>query len=158
MVLRYGFTLVELLIALVLSSMIIIGLGTFYNTVIKTKETLMRKSVELSTKEFFTVLFRSLYGVREFKAKKENHILRLSYLTNYGLLRPFVRVNLIFLKGKVIYKELNPYSDVELIYYEIPINCSADIEKNEILILSCGTYEIPFPIVKLSEFFYSPIR
>ncbi len=153
MVLKKAFTLMEVIIALVLSSAIILGLGMLYRMTVKTQETFNSYKRGEIKSEFLILLQRQLYGVRSFKFIETQEGLILSYLTNYGQVKPFVRVNVRISKKGIVYQELNPYSGTSLVKYSVPWRCSAEVINKKTLMLSCGKYVFKFLIVPLKETF-----
>lgn len=146
---KRAFTLVEVLVTLVISSAIILGLGMLYHMTIKTQETFNRyKRNEVKT-ELLILLQRQLYAIRDLKIKQGFNSLELSYLTNYGQVKPFVRVEILFKREGITYRELNPYSNKEVIKFYIPWKCKAELKRKDILELTCGKNKYSFILNRL---------
>ncbi len=146
---KRAFTLVEVLVAFVISSAIILGLGMLYHTTLKTQETFNRYKTNESKTELLILLQRQSYALRDLKIKQGFNSLELSYLTNYGQVKPFVRVEILFGNKGITYRELNPYSGKEIARFYIPWKCKAILGKKDVLELTCGENKYSFILNRL---------
>jgi len=99
--------------------------------------------------ELLTLLQRQFYALRDLKVKQEFDRLELHYLTNYGQVKPFVKVKIVFHKDRLVYSELNPYSNKKIIDFLIPWKCEVNISRKDILKLECEGDEYAFILNQL---------
>lgn len=122
-----GFTLIELIIAVVLSLFIVITILELYATVQKVYSSINRAWDNAKALHLAYIVQKQLLASKDVEVSDN----RISYTTLFGLSIPFVRVEII-LEGKGIrYRELNPY-DMSLIYETtIGYNHKANFTKHD---------------------------
>ncbi len=110
-----GFTLVELLIATVLSLFVILMLSYGYKLSSEVMQEIFEKKRQSSFERVCTIIQEQLIGVEGLKLKKSREKVELSYLTSKAqtLQSPYARVVWHVDKDGVIYTELPPYGGKE---------------------------------------------
>ena len=149
---KKGFSLLEVIISFTISTFIIIALASAYFLVTKTGRYITKFSEDSYLYEFLLTLQRGLFVSSELKVENKSI---LSFLTNYGLSKPYVRVFVKISKGFILYEERNPYNADILLFKRIfKINCENVEKKKDYILLNCKniTYKFPYKEKQVNPF------
>ncbi|NPA32982.1 MAG: prepilin-type N-terminal cleavage/methylation domain-containing protein [Aquificae bacterium] len=140
-----GFTLAELVIALLIASFIFLGFGSVLFLLIRSEERLDERSEEVSFYEFIVALQRGLVCAKELKLEDLPEGKRLEFLSNYAFSAPFVKIQILINNKDIIYREMNPYG-VEVLF-EKAFKVSCDVNREvDFIKLSCGRRDFFFRV------------
>lgn len=155
-----GFTLVELLIAVVISTFVVLALVGLYGSV----EDVRKRFVEYDQKRKFYeltyILQKQLTNCKDLSLENGT----LSYYTTFGISAPYVRVILRSEENKIYYSESNPY-DASVVYlrreWRTPYKLSLSIKDNgKVLMVSYGNIKldlyVSYNAVPTSNIFLKP--
>jgi len=148
---KKGFTLVEVIISILIGSMIILGLTSTYFVVVKIGDLFLRIKKKENISELLLTLQRGLFTAREITITKKENIYSLTYITNYGLSFPYVKVYVEASNNKLIYEERNPYGKAILYRKEFPLSCKLN-KKKQYISLSCRKFVIDIPFNREKHF------
>lgn len=109
-----GFTLLELLIAVVLSLFIFVSILELYNSVQRVSLSVSNTWNDTKLLQLLNTIQRQLLACEEVQIQDN----KLSYITTLGLAKPVVRVEVLFQKDSIKYREIKPY-DASLLYETI---------------------------------------
>lgn len=140
---RKGFSLLEVIIAFTISTFIIIALASTFFLATKIGKKISELREKASIYEFLLTLQRGLLVSSEVKVKNNS---MLSFLTNYGLSKPYVRAILKISEEFIIYEERNPYNPNILLFKSIiKINCNEVRKTKKYILLKCENIDFKFP-------------
>lgn len=100
-----AFTLVELLIAVFISTLVVLGLVGTYKSVQDVRKRFEEYEQNRKLYELIYLIQKQLLNCKNFELKDDT----ISYHTTFGISAPYVMVSLYVQRGVVMYSESNPY-------------------------------------------------
>ncbi|WP_340690003.1 PulJ/GspJ family protein [Hydrogenobacter thermophilus] len=155
-----AFTLVELLIAVVISTLVVLALSSVYRAVQDVRKRFLDYEQSRKFYELVYLIQKQLMSCRDLKLENGT----LSYYTTFGISAPYVMVMLRSEDHRIYYSESNPY-DRAIVYirrewrspYELKLSLRAD---GKALSLSYGANKLDLYInynaVPTSNIFLKP--
>jgi type II secretory pathway pseudopilin PulG len=118
-----AFTLVELLVAVLISTLVVLGLVSVYRSVQDVRNRLENYEQNRRLYELIYLLQKELSNCRDLELSGDT----LHYYTTLGISAPYVMVNLSVQKGSIIYTESNPY-DPSITYLRRQLRVSKNLK------------------------------
>lgn len=121
-----GFTLLELLISVVIAMFMLITLYTVFWSLLNFQSRWINIRQGYDTNNFLLNLQEQMLFCKNFKWVKDGDSIILEYNTTAGYTSPFVKVRVVINPDKIIYTEIKPSKEEEVVYEKVFI---ARVEK-----------------------------
>lgn len=134
-----GFTLIEILLAYFLATVIIAGGFTLYRTATDLMMRITLHSRRLKQDYLVFQIQRSLMYCSEFSLDKKGDMLTISYFTPLGMTAPYVKVRVKYSRdGLLTYEEFNPNEESEPVYSYAVSGISLSLLENDFINVQVG--------------------